>query len=363
MTGTPSRSAKSSPRIFNRRPLASGRPRNTLEAVTDSSNAPFSPARFLSNRHAQTIWPALLRRRKRPVLTSEIWEAPDGEGLDVDCLPDRPGRPALVVLHGLEGSSRAPYVGGLLAAIDRLGWNGLALNFRSCGPSGERGARLYHSGDTRDLQFIVDRARQRWPGVPLMAVGFSMGGNALLKWLGEQGETAPVHAAIAVSVPFDLAVCAAALDAPGLWPAIYRRRFLRSLRRKALRIATERPDLLDAEAIRRSRTFAEFDDRVTAPLNGYADAHDYWARCSSSGFLARIRRPTLLVSSHDDPFVPAAAIPLGEIAGNPFLTTRFSERGGHVGFVAGSPWRPRYELEAVVLEFLSGVLSVPGQPG
>jgi predicted alpha/beta-fold hydrolase len=241
-------------------------------------------------------------------------------------------------------------VRGLLAAVEARGWNGAAVSFRSCGPTPVAGMRLYHSGDTRDLPLLVSRLRARWPGVALGAVGFSMGGNILLKWLGEEGEAAPLDAGVAVSVPFDLGACAAALDRPGLFPAIYRTRFLRTLRRKALAIAARYPGSLDTAAIRACATFARYDDLVTAPLFGFANAADYWARCSSAGFLSRIRCPTRIISSEDDPIVPGSSIPRAAIAANPLLDGRLMARGGHVGFIA----RPgRYAIDDLALEFLT----------
>jgi predicted alpha/beta-fold hydrolase len=321
--------------------------------------APFTPARLLGHRHAQTIWPALFRRGGPPALHAECWPTADGEGLDVELLPDRPGRPGLLVLHGLEGSSRARYVRGLLAAVDRLGWNAAAISFRSCGPTPVQGRRLYHSGDTSDLPLVVERLRARWPGAPLGAVGFSMGGNILLKWLGETGEGAPLAAAVAVSVPFDLGACATALDGPGFFAAIYRKRFLRTLRRKALAIAARFPGSIDAAAVRACHSFARYDDLVTAPLFGFASAADYWARCSSAAFLGRIRRPVRLISSEDDPIVPGATIPREAIAANPHLDGCLLNRGGHVGFVAGG-WRRTYAVDTLALEFLAARLSPAG---
>jgi len=320
---------------------------------------PFNPAWLLGHRHAQTIWPALFRRGGPPALSAECWSTADGEALDLELLPDRPGRPGLLVLHGLEGSSRARYVRGLLAAVDRLGWNAAAISFRSCGPTPVAGRRLYHSGDTGDLPLLLQRLRARWPGVPVGAVGFSMGGNILLKWLGEEGERAPLQAAVAVSVPFDLGACAAALDAPGFLQAVYRKRFLRTLRRKALALAARFPGSLDAQAVRACRTFARYDDLVTAPLFGFASAADYWARCSSASFLERIRRPVRLISAEDDPIVPGATIPREAIAANPHLDGCLLARGGHVGFVSGG-WRRTYAVDALALEFLAPRLSPAG---
>jgi predicted alpha/beta-fold hydrolase len=322
---------------------------------------PFPGARLLGHTHAQTIWPALFRRDRPRASTVERWPMPDGHDLFLDLLPERAGAPGVLVLHGLEGSSRARYVRGLLATIEERGWNGAAVSFRSCepesGPPAPRerppGARFYHSGDTRDLPAVIDRLRGRWPGAPLGAVGFSLGANVLLKWLGETGVAAPLAGAVAVSPPFDLAACAAALDQPGLFAGLYRRRLLRTLRRKALGVAARHPDRFDARAIRACPTFRRYDDLVTAPLFGFADATDYWARSSSAGFLPAIRRPTLIVCAEDDPMVPGWSIPRNAIAANPALSARIFTGGGHVGFVTGTPWRPRYLVDELALEFLS----------
>jgi hypothetical protein len=331
---------------------------------------PFPCARGLGHRHAQTIWSSLFRRdRPRAAVQTDRWATPEGHLLALDLLPHRPGQPGVLVLHGLEASSRAPYVRGLLAAVEQQGWNGAAVSFRSCEPGDARGwgarrrgsappppspeAGIYHSGDTRDVGPVLERLRAAWGPVPLGAVGFSLGANVLLKWLGEEGDHAALAAAAAVSTPFDLAACADAVDAPELFAGIYRRRFLRSLRRKALVVASRHPDRFDAAAIRACATFRGYDDLVTAPIFGFAGAVDYWTRCSSAGFLARVRRPTLLISAEDDPIVPGSSIPRAAIAANPFLQPCLFDRGGHVGFVSGSPWRPRYAVDRLALEFLA----------
>jgi predicted alpha/beta-fold hydrolase len=313
---------------------------------------PFTPGVLLGNQHAQTIFPALFRGGgPRAAMVAECWPMPDGEALDVELLPDRPGQPGVLVLHGLEGSARARYVRGLLAAVEARGWNGAALSFRSCGPTPLTGRRLYHSGDTRDLPAVIARLQARWRG-PLGAVGFSMGGNILLKWLGEAGQGAQLAATVAISVPYDLAACAVALDGPGLFAAVYRERFLRTLRRKALAVAARFPGLLDAAAVRSCRSFARYDDLVTAPLFGFASAADYWARSSSAPLLPAIRRPARLISAEDDPFVPAPSIPRTAIAANPALDGLLLARGGHVGFVSGG-WRRSYAVDALAIEFLA----------
>ena len=217
----------------------------------------------------------------------------------------------MLVVHGLEGSSESPYVQGLLARVHAAGWNGAAFDLRSCGRLVRRGLRsstAYHAGQTADLAYMIDRLQTRWEG-PLAAVGFSLGGNMLLKWLGETGDGSPLRAAVAISVPFDLSASAARVDGRGFLSASYRSFFLRSLRRKGLALARELPDKLDPAAIRSCRTFRGFDEQVTARLFGFESADDYWMRSSSGRFLPSIRRPTLLLAAEDNPIVPAACIP------------------------------------------------------
>jgi predicted alpha/beta-fold hydrolase len=189
--------------------------------------------------------------------------------------------------------------------------------------------------------------------------GFSLGGNVAAKWLGERGADLPaeVRAGAVISVPFDLAACARALDGPGFWPLVYRERFLRMLRRKAVAKAQRFPGLLDATAVRAARTFREFDDRATAPLHGFADAGDYWSRCSAGRFLPGVRRPLLALAAADDPMVPAGALPRAEVRANPAVELQVLPGGGHVGFVAGPPWSFRFWAEGRAAEFLAARLS------
>ena len=304
------------------------------------------------HRHVQTVFGTLFRRAPRVAVVPETWDTPDGDVVDVDLLAPREGRPGVIVLHGLEGNTRASYVRGTLALAAARGWNAAALNFRSCGPTPHRLVRTYHSGFTDDLDFAAQRLAARWRA-PMGAIGFSLGGNVLLKWLGEKGESAPVRAAAAVSVPYDLAACSVALDGPGFWARVYRARFLRTLRKKALANERRFPGSVDRARVRRASTFAEFDEHVTARLFGFAGALDYWTRMSSARWLERIRVPTLLVSAEDDPFIPASAIPREIVARNPALTLALFPHGGHVGFVGGSWLAPDYAAERLAIEALA----------
>ncbi len=324
-----------------------------------SGARPYAPARWLPGGHAMTVFANLARPFPRPAPRRERWELPDGDFVDVDRHPGpSPEAPVVLVCHGLEGSSRAPYVRGLVAAARARGLAALALNFRGCSGEPNRLARQYHSGDTGDLGEAVRRLVAERPGRPVVLAGFSLGGNVVAKYLGERGDDLPpeVRGAAVISAPFDLAACARALDGPGLMMRVYRERFLRRLRRKALAKARRFPGALDGAAIRAARTFAAFDACVTAPLHGFASAEDYWARASSGPWLGGVRRPLLALASTDDPMIPAASLPVREARANPAVTLVVTDAGGHVAFVAGGPFRPRYWAEASAVDFLATAL-------
>lgn len=288
----------------------------------------------------------------------ERWNTPDADFIDVLRLDASPGRPRLLLLHGLEGSVRSHYVGGLLQTARDHDWSADMLIFRGCGEEANRAARFYHSGETGDLQFVLDRVLQEFPEAPVVMCGVSLGGNVLLKWLGEHGDAVPVRVrgAAAVSVPFDLERGSRHISRG--FSRVYERHFLRTLRRKAAAKHRDFPNLFDLRAMHAARTLYEFDDAVTAPVHGFRDAHDYYSRSSSIRYLQHIRRPTLLLSARDDPFLPEPVLDqVAEIAArNPFLTAEFHEHGGHVGFVSGTPWRPDYYAERRVAEFLESTL-------
>ena len=338
--------------------------------------APFRPARFLPGRHLQTIFGPLFRKPPALRLTRERWELPDGDFLDVDRLADRldhgpaqkldhgPGPqregkpPLLVVLHGLEGSSSSHYMRGLLAQAQARGFRGLALNFRGCSGEQNRLLRSYHSGETGDLAHCIARICDEEPDVALLLAGCSLGGNVLVKWLGE-GQVPPnVRAAAALSVPFDLALCARTLDGPGLMSFVYRTRFLRTLKRKAREKARSFPQGFDASRVERAQTLGEFDEALTGPVHGFAGAEDYWSQSSSGPYVARVRVPLLLVSAQDDPFIPPSCLPREAARENKQVTLEVQESGGHLGFIEGSLLRPRFYLERRAVQFLAEQLLV-----
>ncbi|MEK7322712.1 MAG: hydrolase [Pseudomonadota bacterium] len=317
----------------------------------------FKPAWWLPGGHVQTLWPALLRRTISPVTRRERVELPDGDFIDVDWAGE--AGPIVIVLHGLGGSLDSHYARGILRAVAARGWRGALMHFRGCGGEPNRLLRGYHAGDTGDLASFVALLRQREPHTPLTAVGYSLGGNVLLKWLGEQGDDSPLAAAAAVSVPFDLGAATARMRQG--FSRIYDQRLLRCLQDALTRKSAVMDLPWDAAAIAAIATLREFDERITAPLHGFRDAEDYYDRASCRSYLPRINTPTLIVHAADDPFMPLSVVPLA----HQFSATtclELSPSGGHVGFVSGAPWAPRYWLEARIPEYLSLKLTVPVQP-
>jgi len=319
---------------------------------------PFRPAWWLPGRHAQTVGGKLLRPSPAVELRRTRLETPDGDFLDLDVGPaPREGAPVVLVLHGLEGSARRPYM--LLTYRELLdrGLRPVGLNFRSCSGEPNRTARFYHSGDTADVRLVLDHLAQSFPGTPLGAIGFSLGGNVLLKHLGEAGaDTGALRAAVAISVPYDLSAGCRELD-HGFMSRVYSEYFMRNLRRKALAKAHLLGEFCDLEAVRRARTLREFDDAVTSRLHGFRDAEDYYRQSSSGPFLERIRVPTLLLHAEDDPFLPPHAIPRDAIRANPWLVPGITAAGGHVGFITGAtPWSVRFWAEEEAARFLAAHL-------
>ncbi len=320
----------------------------------------FRPARWTRNPHLQTLWGPLLRRRRLRLRRQRLTTA-DGDFVDLDRHDGPGGSPLVLVLHGLEGSSRSHYVVGLVQAAAARGWRAVVLHFRSCSGELNRLPRFYHSGDTGDLETVVRALLAEEPEAHLGVVGVSIGGNVLLKWLGERQEAVPpqVEGAVAISTPFDLTACAAVMDR-GFQRAVYTRSFLRTMKAKTRRKARVYPGFVDLPAVLRARTFAEYDRAMTAPVHGFADERDYWARASSAPYLGRIRRPTLLINALDDPFVPAASLPAPDLL-PPWVETAFTPHGGHVGFLEGRwPWRLTSWAERHAVDWLAGVLKPAG---
>lgn len=299
---------------------------------------PFQALWWLNNAHLQTIYPALLRTGLKPIRRRERLELPDGDFIDLDWQGDDE-IPLVMILHGLGGSSHSGYVLGLQQALMTQGFASVAMNFRGCSGEPNRLARCYHSGDTEDLDWLYRTLRQRFPQRQLAATGFSLGGNVLLKWLGESEQPLQLFAAAAVSVPLVLSECATRLDRG--FSRLYRDYLLRELKAymaNKLRHFQQLGNDVEACKIRQLgnlaaiRSFWEYDDRVVAPLHGFADVHDYYRRASSRQFLPNIQIPTLLIQAADDPFMTPAVLPeANELSSS--TTLLLQAGGGHVGFI------------------------------
>jgi len=310
----------------------------------------FRPAWWLSNRHLQTIWPVFCRARIRLKTRRERLELPDGDFLDVDWV-GREG-PIVIVLHGLQGSAQSNYARGLLKQIEARGWRGVLMHFRGCSGEANRLPRSYHSGETTDIDWFARELRRREPETPLAGVAYSLGGNVLLKWLGESGTDNPLQAAVAVSIPFELGTAADCMESG--FSRVYQWYLVRKLR-KAVRAKMANGSFelpLSSADLDRLRSFREFDDAVTAPMHGFRSADDYYERCSSRQFVDRIETPTLVLHAADDPLMRSEIIPRPEERSER-VVFEISPNGGHVGFVSGAwPWSARYWLEDRIPAFL-----------
>ena len=324
--------------------------RNQVQLHMPILTSGFYPPSFLRNGHIQTVLPVLLPRRLKIAFERERLELEDGDFLDLDWARIL-GEKLVILLHGLEGSSEDRSNLGMATALHSAGWDALSWNLRGCGKEMNRLLRSYHSGETGDLGAVIRLAATRYSRVAL--IGFSLGGNMTLKYLGEAAPHPVVIGAAAISAPIDLAACARALDQR--WSnRIYLRRFIKSLIAKVEAKALRFPDQLDVSRSRVIRTFEEFDDRYTAPLNGFRDAADYWQKSSAQQYLDRIGVPTLLINACDDPFLARECFPFVEAAQNRYLFFESPESGGHLGFIdlihGVEPW-----FERRIVKFLNRI--------
>jgi predicted alpha/beta-fold hydrolase len=282
-------------------------------------------------------------------LETERLELPDGDFLDLHWTVGK-GKAIVIVLHGLEGCSQSHYARGLLQTLHQQGLRAVVMHFRGCSGTPNRLPRSYHSGDTGDLAYLVHTLSTREPHTPLAAVGYSLGGNVLLKWLGQAGALAPLSAAVAVSVPFSLAEAAQRVNRG--FSRLYQWKLLRSMRRRISAKLKEMPLPIKTSNPSELHSFRQFDDCVTAPLHGFRNADHYYAVASSRQYLCTIAVNTLILHACDDPFMTATAVPI-ESDLSPSVELELYARGGHVGFIAGHwPWRPRYWLEQRIPEYL-----------
>lgn len=321
-------------------------------------NTDYRAAWWLPSRHLMTMWGKFFRPRELEGVRYELLPAPDGDSITLASPTHAVDGPMLVLLHGLEGGLGSHYVSGIWSTALANGWEPTMLLFRTCDGRMNKSRRTYHSGETSDLDLVVQHLIDRYPKRRLGLVGVSLGGNVLLKWLGEQGHDAPaeIRAAMAVSTPFDLAKCSRAIGT-GI-SRLYQWNFLRSLKRKAGAKVVQYPELCEPDRVPTIKTMWAFDDMFTAPLHGFKDAADYYNQSSSLHYVPHIRRPTLLLSAFDDPFYSADVLRDVQAAAgaNSCIEMEFHRRGGHVGFVGGSPWRPSYYVDQRVGSFFKRYL-------
>lgn len=314
----------------------------------------FAPPWWARNPHVQTILP-VLTKVDRPDLTRQRLELSDGDFIDLDWLVQpKAHEPIVIIIHGLEGSSESHYVRRLLNDCCRQSICAVVHHHRSCSGETNRRARSYHSGDTQDLQENLSQLRLKYPDSPLLAVGYSLGGNVLAKYLGEYANSSLIQRAVVVSAPLQLSACAKRLESG--FSKIYQSYLIKQLQQKTTekvknpQLAQDMP--ISLSQIPQLQTFYDFDHKVTAPLHGFDGVDDYYRRASGMDFLQYIQKPTLVIHAADDPFMTADVIPTAEQYASQ-VTYELHSQGGHVGFIdGGTPFKPRYYLEQRILHFL-----------
>ena len=318
--------------------------RSTGNAAVTGSAAPSYHAPWWLGRggfgaHVQTAYPFIVDRPAPVSYLRARWETtpdgtPDGDFIDIDRVVGPLDKPLVVVFHGLEGSSQSIYSLNLMNEVSRRGWRGMVVHFRGCSGEINRLPRAYHSGDSTEIDWILRRAKSESPAQPLFVAAISLGGNATLKWLGEQGNAAaPIaNAVAAISAPMDLMAAGEVLEQG--FCKVYTYRFLRTMKRKCLIKLRQHPGIFREEVMHASRTLREFDNEVTAPLHGYRDTDDYWTRGSAKPVLRGIQVTTLILNAQNDPFLPAPVLPKPhEVSSH--VTLHYPDYGGHVGFLTG----------------------------
>ncbi len=326
-----------------------------------NANSPFQPPWWLANAHLQTLFPTFHRKRWQVDTHRERLEMPDGDFIDLawaEIPPTGCRTPIVVLFHGLEGSINSPYAKGMLKTLRSAGWYPVLMHFRGCSGEPNRLPRGYHSGETSDAFHLLSRLRRRFPQAPLAAVGYSLGGNMLLKLQGELGSDSPLSAAVSVCAPLRLDICADRISQG--FSRIYQRHLLQRMKTNLLKKLTkvEYPNHphLTPPAVEQLADFWAFDATFTAPIHGFRDVNDYYARSSARQYLKQIARPTLVIQAADDPFMTPDVLPSVEELSDA-VELEISPAGGHVGFVTGSLRQPRYWLEQRVPAWLKDHLA------
>lgn len=319
------------------------------------ADTPYQAPFWLPGGHLQTIIGALMAKPPKIQYHRERWELDDGDFVDVDWADVPPKTsahkaPIVIVFHGLEGNSHSSYAKSLLGAVINKGWHGAVIHFRGCSGEPNRLPRFYYAGDSKEIDAMLSRIKVMYPDHPVYAVGYSLGGNALLKWLGETGNSSKISKAVAVSAPVDLKATAVALD-KGLNRFLYTPMFVDSLRAKALQLSARFPGLLDEKRVRRARTIHDIDNAVTAILYGARDATDYYHKNAAKPWLENITVPTLIINARNDPFLPEQFLPSArEVSAQ--VTLDYPQQGGHIGFYSPFISHEKSWLPTRIIEFL-----------
>ncbi|NVK55847.1 MAG: hydrolase [Alteromonadaceae bacterium] len=318
----------------------------------------FSAPRWARNRHIQTIWPRFIQKRLPLNYATERIKLGDGDFIDLAWGPAPQTLTGMVVMfHGLEGSINSHYANDMMASLSQNGWQVVLMHFRGCSGEINLTPRAYHSGETGDPAFIIEQLNQRYPDVPKAAIGFSLGGNMLLKLLGENPDSLGLKAAVAVSAPLKLDECASSMDQG--FSKVYQKYLIGSMKQNLLK-KMQRIDYRDIlqiseREVKDIHTFWQFDERITAPLHGFADANDYYEKCSAYFYMKAIHSPTLVIHALDDPFMNHTIVPPESELGSQ-VTIELSETGGHVGFMGGTPRQPQVWLQQRVKRYFADFL-------
>ncbi|WP_397600099.1 hydrolase [Silvanigrella sp.] len=325
-----------------------------LKKINTANN--FRPAWWAKNKHIQTLFPVFFPKKLKLPLYRENITLPDGDFIQVDWIINKlEKKPLLILLHGLEGSSSSPYIQRLMKKAQECNYRAVCMHFRGCAGLPNKYERAYHAGDTEDLNYFIHHIKNKWNITEnIFIAGFSLGGSVLLKWLDENPENNLIKSAAATSVPFELATTADTMNKG--FSRIYQWWLLKSLKDSFIKKSNTIGVCIDESAIKSLKNFWEFDDKVTAKIHGFKNVNDYYAKSSPRQFLSKIKTPTLIIHSKDDPFMTPTCIPnMNELSNS--ITFELTEKGGHVGFVSGSiPFFPNYWLEDRILNYFNEYL-------
>lgn len=330
------------------------------DQIRPVSATPFQPAWWLKHAHLQTIFAKYLSPKQRLNTEAETVPLPDGDEVQLNWLHSKnssDNAPVVILLHGLAGDINSHYIQAMLAQCHALGWTAVLLHFRGCNGKPNKLPRAYHSGDTADAALVITQVKRRYPNRPLVAVGYSLGGNVLLKYCGEQAKHNPLSAAIAVCPPLSLSACAKRINTGS--SKLYQRYLLGRLKRSTLLKLTQFTDFplpLTPQQVQDFSSIEQFDEYYTAPIHGFLNAQDYYQKASGKAFLRHICIPTLIIHAKDDPFLSDDVIPKASEL-SPHIHYELTSGGGHVGFVYGSPLKPQFWLNQRIPQFITEQLA------